>query len=192
MDLIASFSIVDAVALIVIALSMLHGYRRGLSGEVAQLVGVVVALVLGLSGYQPTAAWLAEKTRLTEQSAWAVAFVAIVLGSSLVLITVRYLLGRVMKVVFNPAVDKVGGVVSGFLRSSLCVLILFIVMTLVPHSYLNRMFGERSMIGQLTLKLMPVVHRGFEEHRDDVRRMVVGDDARPAVDEPAAAGDEEP
>ena len=46
-------SLVDLVALAVVAIGGIVGLIRGLSGELARLISTVVALLLGLRFYRP-------------------------------------------------------------------------------------------------------------------------------------------
>ena len=73
-----------------------------------------------------------------------------------------------MKVVFEEPFDKVAGSVAGFVRSALFTLIVFIAVNLTPHEYLNRLFGEESVIGTLTLKMMPMLQEELEERREAI------------------------
>lgn len=167
MDLVPEFNVVDIVASVFVLLSMLHGYKRGLSGEIAQLIGVLVGFCLGIAGYRPLAQWLADNTRVGGGVADVLAFVVILVVSTIVLILVRFVLGRVMKVVFDESVNKAGGLLAACLRAVFVTLIIFIVMNLVPHDYLNEQFGERSLIGRGTLRLLPVLQAEIEKRYDE-------------------------
>jgi uncharacterized membrane protein required for colicin V production len=151
-----TLSIVDVVSLSLISLSALRGYLRGLSGELAQLIGATAAFVLGVYLLGPLGTWCIGHTRLSPMSARAVAFVATVAGVIAVMVLIRMVLKRVMKVVFHQqAFDRFGGLAAGFARAVVVLAIVFLAMNLAPHDYLNRKFGEESVLGTLLLRAMP-------------------------------------
>jgi uncharacterized membrane protein required for colicin V production len=156
----------DIIALIVVALGTFQGFRRGLSGELAGLVSVVVAFLTGISLYGSFGTWLADNTRLNEDPAQAVAFVSTVLIAGIVLVLLRLVLRLVMKVVVEKKVDKVGGCIAGFVRSLVLVFTVFLMMNLWPHDYLNRHFGEKSLVGKVVVRCTPVLRERMEEMRD--------------------------
>jgi uncharacterized membrane protein required for colicin V production len=161
-------NVVDLIAVLFIIFSIYHGSRRGLSGEIAQLVSVVVAFVVGMLGHRPVADWIDLNTRIHGSAAAALSFVTIVVIAGIVMICLRSLLRKIMKVVFEEPFDKVAGSVAGFVRSALFTLIVFIAVNLTPHEYLNRLFGEESVIGTLTLKMMPMLQEELEERREAI------------------------
>lgn len=141
------FSIVDILAILLIALGTLHGYLRGLSGELAQFLSVIAAFVFGLWFHHPLALWMLENTRLSERPSQTLAFLATVLAAMIVMLCLRFVVKRVMRVIVEERFDKIGGCISGFIRSSVIVIILFVVLNMWPHEYLNRKFGDESFIG---------------------------------------------
>jgi uncharacterized membrane protein required for colicin V production len=155
-------NVLDIIALILVALGTFQGFRRGLSGELAGLVSVVIAFLIGITFYVPFGVWFAEHTRLDEESARVVAFVVTVLVAGALLVLLRLVLSLVMKVVVEKKVDKVGGCIAGFVRSLVLVLTVFLIMNLCPHEYLNMHFGEKSLVGRLVVKCTPVLREKVE------------------------------
>jgi uncharacterized membrane protein required for colicin V production len=143
---------VDIVALMIICVNLIIGLSRGLSGELAGLVGTAAAFGLGIFFQTPFSSWLQDHTRLQGRSAQAVAFISTAIAVIIIAILLRLILRKIMKITFEPTVDKVGGLISGFIRSSILVLIIFVAVNMCPHEYLNRKFGEESMIGRLVIE----------------------------------------
>ena len=159
LDNLPNFNIIDIVAIVLIVLWGARGYRRGLSGELASVVSVITALVLGLFLYQPVGDWTAANTRLTGDLAQALAFGITVVLVILTAILFRTLARKVVSIVFAESIDKSLGLLAGFVRGCVIVTILFLIMNLWPHEYLNRKFGEESVIGKLVLKAVPSVRK---------------------------------
>lgn len=159
-------NVFDIAALVIIAFGTIQGLRRGLSGELARLVSVVVALVLSLYFYHPFGVWCTEHTRLTVQAAHVLAFVTMVAGAMAATVLLRFLLKKIMKIVIEKKVDKAGGCVAGFISTSVFVLIIFLMMNMLPDDhYLNQKFGEESVIGSIVVHCMPLLHEAVENKK---------------------------
>lgn len=145
----------DAAAMVVVALGTVRGYFRRLSGEMASLLSMIVALLVGLRCYHPFGAWLLDHSRLAPQPARAVAFAGVALGCAVVMLALRIALKRVIRLAIEERADRIGGLVAGFVRSSVLVLIVFVVMNMWPQDYLNRVFGRESLLGTVLLRAAP-------------------------------------
>jgi len=144
-------------------MGVLLGFRRRLSGELAHLISLIVAFVVGLLAYRPLGYWLLENSRLGSRAAHAAAFVATIVLASLAMVLVRTLIKRIVSVVIEEESDKMAGAVAGLVKSILIVLIIFLFMNMIPHEYINRIFGEESAIGRVVLKFMPRIEGKLEE-----------------------------
>ncbi len=162
-DTLPPLAIVDIVALCVVAIGGIQGYLRGLSGELARLIGTIFAFVSGVMLHGPVGEWILANTRLTGQIAHAVAFIATVVLAILILIALRLIVKRLMKIVFAEGFDKTMGILAGLLRMSIAVCIVFLIMNLVPSPYLNRHFGESSMIGSIVIRYVPTIQETLQE-----------------------------
>jgi uncharacterized membrane protein required for colicin V production len=156
-------SVIDIIAVLIICLSTLRGFFRGLSGELAQLISLVLALVVGVYTYRPFGAWILSNTHLSNRAAHTVAFVVAVTSVILAAVLLSFVFRRIMKVVFEPTVDKPGGGLAGFISGTLAVILIFMILNLWPHAYLNRKCGEESVIGRVVVKFMPVAREKVDE-----------------------------
>ena len=155
---------VDILAFVVIAIGVWQGYRRRLSGELAGLISSAIALLAGVLLCRPLGDSLLANTRLGPEASRTVGFVLAVAVASLLMVLIRYVLKGVMQVVVEETTDKIVGCIAGAVRMTVIVLIGFVIMNLLPHEYLNRLFGEESLIGRGVLKSMPVVRERIESH----------------------------
>ena len=140
-------NLIDIIALALIVLGSIHGFIRGLSGELSHFISVLGAFIFGMWCREPLGAWLLQNTRLNEQPAEAVAFISTILAALVILLCLRYFLRKIMKVVIEEKFDRIGGAIAGFLRSVIIIIIIFIFMNLIQHEYLNQKFGDESIIG---------------------------------------------
>jgi uncharacterized membrane protein required for colicin V production len=164
------FNSVDIIALFIILIGAVQGFFRGLSGEIARLAGTILAFVAGVLLREPVGRWIVDNTKLEEQAAHAAAFITTVLLALTVLILLRIIVKRIVKIVFAEAFDKGAGVVAGMLRASIIVLIIFIGMNMIPHEYLNRLFGEESAIGRVVVKYVPAIKEKLENRNSAIHK----------------------
>lgn len=159
-----SLNVVDIAALVLVVLGALQGLRRGLSGELARLAGMIAAYLAGLWLHEPVAAWCMARTRLEYGPARALAFALTVLGALALLMLVHAILGRAMKLVIAEGLDRIGGMAAGAARAGIVVLVIFLVVNLLtPDSYLGRLFGEASAIGRRVQAHGPMVRERLRE-----------------------------
>ena len=164
-------NIIDYLAIGIVLLGILQGYHRRFSGELAHLISVVVAFVFGLLFYRPFGIWLIDHTRLTGQTANVVAFITTMLASMIIMTIIRLTLRRIMRVVIEEEVDKTLGAISGFLRVSVFVFAVFLIMNMWPNDYLNRIFGEESFIGRVIVKITPSFYEALEKQQERLEKL---------------------
>jgi len=155
--------IVDVAAAALVALAALRGSFRGLSRELAGLVSVVSATVLGILFYRPTGAWLVNHSRLADRPACAAAFAAIAVGVWVLAWLLGWLLRRVFRVVAEERAERIGGGLAGALSGICLVVVVLVAANLVPHPELNRRFGEESICGNLLRRTVPYLHDLVED-----------------------------
>lgn len=184
-------NLVDLAAVVLVILAALRGMLRGLSGELAALVGAGAGLLLGLMAYAPCADWLVKQAHMSERAALTASFGVIVIGAIMLFLVVRWAMGKVMHVVVEPGPDRACGIVAGLLHGLVLVVIVFVLLNLAPNAELNRLFGSESFVGTLVHRAAPDL-RGLAEGggaaASDVLTDVedVVDAAREKIDESVA------
>ena len=160
---------VDIVALVVIALGTLNGLRRGLSGEIAGTVSAVVALLLGLLCYGPCGDWLSDHTAVSEGVDKALAFAATIIVALVVMLLLRLMVKETVTVaVSSKKVDLIGGLLAGFVKTTIFVAVVLLCVNMWPNPYLNRVFGDESVIGRITVAAMPELREQAESASEAV------------------------
>ncbi len=155
MEQIRSFNIVDIIALIIILLGSIRGLIRGLSAEIAGFISTITALCMGLYFFRPFGSWFLENTRLTKWSAHAVAFVVTIIAAIIAMALLRSAMKYIIKIVVNPKADRLGGLIAGFISSSIIIIIIFMTVNMLNDKYWNRIFKEKSFIGSMVGNCIP-------------------------------------
>jgi hypothetical protein len=152
----------DLAAAVFIIACLLIGLKRGLSGELARLASTAAALAAAWVFHARAAVWLETYSRLGAEAARVTAFTAIFVAAAAAGILLRVLLGGVAKVVFAPRLERIGGAVAGLVKGVAWTVALLVILNLVPHPYLNRLFGEECAVGRLVRGAMPALRAALE------------------------------
>lgn len=156
----------DIFALIIIAIGMIRGFVRGLSGELGHLLGVVAAFLSSILLYDKAALWMAEHMRLGEKEAGALSFVATFILAWLVVLIVSRIVRYIVRSSLQEKTDRIWGALLGIIKSIIIVLAIFIALNLWPNDYINRVFGRESVIGYFVVRVMPQVRTEIESTID--------------------------
>lgn len=157
------WSLVDTIAVVLVLFGTAIGLRRRLSGELAHVISMIVAVAVGFSVRRPLGEWLLENSRLSPAAAQVLALIGLIVLAALAMAAVRIVLRKAMRVVFEEHVDIIGGAVAGFVRAALFIAVVFLVMNMIPHEGLNRIFGETSFWGRIVNRYTPVLEEKIEE-----------------------------
>ncbi len=162
MDILSTIGVADIVAVVILLFAAFHGLHRGLSGELAQVVGIVVAIAVGFVVFAPLGTCLVDRLQLTPAVARVAASVATLAVSMIAMIIVVTTLKRVLEFVIGETLDRILGFVAGVVRGAVIVVVLFLVMNIVPSEKLNHMFGEGSYIGSAVIQFLPFLRDEIE------------------------------
>ena len=117
----------DIVIMIIVALALFRGFRRGLIRDVFSIVGAVLAVAVAYQSHQEMSVYLIDLYPLELWQAQAIAFVAIIVGISLAAAVLGYIWSRAVRLTpfaildhgWGSGVFKVGLVLVVAVRSCL-------------------------------------------------------------------------
>ena len=157
------FNWVDWAFVAVLLYGAAMGAVRGLSSELATLIGMVVAAVVTRLFYEPVSFWICERWGWNEE---VTRLFAVVLLALLVLYgmrLVRIALGAMMTFSFKGLVERVGGLLAGFVRLGAIALLLLLAASFVPSANLQRAVMMESSVGRQTLPLLVAKYNELAE-----------------------------
>ncbi len=147
---------VDIVALVLLVLGALNGLRRGLSGELAGAVGVIIAFMFGLLCYGPCGDWLADRAVVSEGTARALMLAGTMAVALLVMLVLKLVFRETVTVSVNSkGANFTMGLVAALIKTAIVVIVVIMCVNLWPNAYLNRVFGEESVIGRFVVRCIP-------------------------------------
>lgn len=149
--------VIDALALAALAVGVLRGVWRRLSGELACALGLLVGLLVGLFGFRPIGTWIDMHSPMGLEGGLVTAFVGTVLATWAAMTVARMLFRGAFRLILPPPVDRALGGLAGALRTLALLVIIFLAMNLAPSARLQRVFGDESLFGTLVLRSCAVL-----------------------------------
>ena len=149
---------VDILFLVVLIFGGVVGLLRGLSHELAMLIGMIVAVAVTFLLYRPLSDWICAHVSVNEEIVRLISVVALVAAALAGMKLLRAGLGLLMTFSFKGPVERVGGVLAGILRRGAVFLVLLLAASFVPWNWLQRPVMYDSQVGQL---ILPQVRVGY-------------------------------
>jgi len=151
---------IDILFAVFVFLFAAGGLRRGLSGELASVLTLLV-LLCGLCFAYPAFNQFAAQTwvDLSPVLIQVVVLLVLFLISFALYFLIRVLLKRILKTALSDRVDKIAGCFAGLLRGALVGITLLAALSLLPSEALYAKLSEKSVIaGWVCNTLTPWAH----------------------------------
>ena len=142
---------VDWLFLAVLLYGAAMGAVRGLSHELATLIGMVAAVVVTRIFYEPVSFWICDRWGWNEELTRLLAVVALMLLTLYGMRLLRIALGSLMTFAFKGLVERLGGLVTGLVRQGVVFLVLLLAASFVPWAGLQRAVMYDSTTGRTVL-----------------------------------------
>lgn len=147
-----AFTTLDIILAGLLLVGLLRGSARGLSGELAGLIGIAVAGFAGWHLYAPLGKYLDDTTRMSALQADTVAFLIIIVGALIVLWAVSMVLKHIMEFAFKGALERFGGALIGFTRYAVILAVILLVVSQFASDERRRQITQDSLIGRHTME----------------------------------------
>ena len=148
------FNWVDWTFAAVLLYGAAMGAVRGLSSELATLIGMVVAVIVTRLFYEPVSYWICDRWGWNEGVTRLFAVVLLALLALYGMRLLRIALGALMTFSFKGLVERVGGLLAGFVRLGAIALVLLLAASFVPSAWLQRAVMLDSTVGRQALPLL--------------------------------------
>ncbi|NCA83027.1 MAG: CvpA family protein [Opitutae bacterium] len=186
-----SLNWVDWLFVAVLLYGAAMGAVRGLSHELATLIGMVVAILVTRLFYEPLSAWICARWGWNPEITRLAAVVALALASLYGLRAIRIGLGSMMTFSFKGVVERLGGLLTGAVRQGAIFLVLMLAASFAPSTGLQRAVMYDSTTGRVVLPHLMVGYNALAAKAAMIQAEVPVGVALPyAVMPPAAPVDE--
>jgi membrane protein required for colicin V production len=167
-------SILDIILLIIFVFAGFNGYRKGLIGQAAGLIGLLLGIWGAIQFSDYTASlltdWFSLKSQYISLIAFAITFVVILVGVHFLGVIAE----KLIDLAFLGIANKLLGVVFGVLKSALILSVIILLLgklndriKVIPQS-----FGEKSFIygpvKRLAPRIFPYLH--FDEIKEKFQK----------------------
>ena len=142
---------VDWLFIAVLLYGAAMGAVRGLSHELATLIGMVVSVVVTRIFYEPVSFWICDRWGWNEELTRLLAVVALMLLTLYGMRLLRIALGAMMTFAFKGLVERLGGLLTGLVRQGVVFLVLLLAASFVPWAGLQRAVMYDSATGRTVL-----------------------------------------
>jgi len=169
MDYLSQFNVIDIMVLAVVILGAVRGWVKGLSGELAGLISIGAAALIGWIGYRPFGELIWQHTRLSESAAYLWAFILLLIGGYVLMRLIRLFLKVIMEFSFKPPIEKMGGALAGIIKTTVICATFILLMGLLPNPSAHALFAEKSCFGQVAYKYLGPVYESLAERYPALR-----------------------
>ncbi len=145
---------VDWLFLAILLYGAAMGAVRGLSHELATLIGMVVAVLVTRMFYEPVSAWICEHWGWNPEITRLAAVVVLALLALFGMRMLRMALGAMMTFAFKGLVERLGGLVAGAFLQGITFLVLLLAASFIPSNWLYRSVTEQSQVGRVVLPIL--------------------------------------
>lgn len=168
----AQFNYADYLAIALVTVWTLFGFKKGMSGQIAFfLAGIAVVLSLYF-GLVPGRNWLMQRFALPHEIARIVAVVVLVTIPLVAVLLIHSVAGYVVKVTFTAWVDRLCGAAAGCFTACVFVALVFVSLNVLPERIRPAAAGQASWIGRHILGAESAVTRAIGLKMNDTRGVI--------------------
>jgi uncharacterized membrane protein required for colicin V production len=144
----ADFNFVDGIALGIILIWTVIGFRQGLTGQIAFMLTGLIVVAVAVNGFTPCQEWILKRFSLPVELARMLALALVLIVPLVTVLIVYHLMDYVLKVTFTKWMDRLGGAVFGMVSAVAFVILAFLLLNLLPANLRPPGVGSESWIGR--------------------------------------------
>lgn len=159
MEWMARVNWADIIAIIVVLRSTYVGSQRGFFGELFYIFGIFLTIIFSLHFYAIVSNFLNTYLFIPLNVSNLISFVII---TSTIYLCFRFIYGflqKIIKIEVFPAINKIGGPMVGFCRGFVTATAFFLLMLLIPVSYITESARANSLLGPFFVKTGTVLYK---------------------------------
>lgn len=152
MEWMARVNWADVLAVIIILRSTYVGSQRGFFGELFCILGIWLIIIFSIHLYVPVSNFINTYLFIALNISNLIGFLIITLALYFGFRFIHNLLQKTIKIEVFPAINKIGGSLLGFCKGFIIATLLFLIMLLIPISYITNSAKARSLFGPFFVK----------------------------------------
>lgn len=152
MEWMARVNWADVLAIIIVLRSTYVGSQRGFLGELFYILGIWLIIIFSIHFYVPISNFINKYLFISLNISNLISFLIIALALYFGFRFIYGLLQKTIKIEVFPAINKIGGSLLGFCKGFIIATLLFLIMLLIPISYITNSAKTRSLFGPFFIK----------------------------------------
>lgn len=153
-----AFGWIDVVVFLVLGFCAFRGYRRGLSGEILQVVGLLVSFILAFQFFDILAQLILHHMHISSKLANVLGYGIIFLCVYQFFFLLRLFVHKIMTVSFIAVIEKGGGLCAGILRGVCMLSIVFFLTGMFRIPQWTDHIVNNSCTGKYILYATPYIY----------------------------------
>jgi uncharacterized membrane protein required for colicin V production len=145
---ILGFNLADIIAVVVVLVGLVLGFKQGLTAQMAMFLMALSVWAAIVNGFDPCRDWFAGHFAMPLELARIAALICLVTIPLLVIALLYMVLRFVMKITFTTWVDRVGGALAGGITATGIVLLVFVLLNALPEDQRPGITGPQSWISR--------------------------------------------
>lgn len=149
---------VDLLVVILLIRSSYVGFTKGFGWELFRFIGYLSTAMAAVYFYEYTSQLLGDYFPVMHSFANLICFTGLYAGILFIFKFINLLIEKIIKIETISTVEKIGGLLLGFLRGAILISLLLISLVFTPIPYFEKSIKERSYTGQVVLKTVPFLY----------------------------------
>jgi len=167
-------SIIDILAVILVIMGMVHGFRQGVSPGFVWFCGSLIGLFCAVISYSAIGCLINRSGEVNETLLDFCSLMGSAFVFFLTLALVRYIMDRFAQLATTLILDRIAGAFAGILQTSAIIILFFIALTSIDHPAFQKAFGQDSAIGRPIVAIKNRVSDTLESNYDKAHnRMLI-------------------
>ncbi|MDX9702232.1 MAG: CvpA family protein [Candidatus Auribacterota bacterium] len=144
---------IDVMVGVILIIFAIRGYRRGLSGEILQVVGLLASLLLAYHFFGYVGDVLQKSISMPEGIASILGYVGVFVLLYTFFYVIRVIVHKIMSVSFIAVIEKGGGILAGTMRGVCALSVLFVLIGMLRQPAITQYIFKESLTGKYILPL---------------------------------------
>ncbi|MFA5146109.1 MAG: CvpA family protein [Candidatus Omnitrophota bacterium] len=159
MEILKSINWIDILVVIIVMRISYVAFSEGLSHEIFPFITALASVIFCLHYYDKIGSFLCQNfLKIPIDICNFVSFLALAVGTGYLFKLVRVILDKIIKVQWNPLIERSGGFIFGVARSFVIASLVLMTMVLLPLPYLQWSIRDKSLTGMHILRVGPEIY----------------------------------
>ncbi|MDI9420210.1 MAG: CvpA family protein [Firmicutes bacterium] len=152
---------IDLVIMVICAVAIWRGFRRGIIREVFSLFGVLLAVAVAFHRYEGLSLWLMVSYPLIEWQAQLIAFVILAVGISMIAMFLGFIWSKAVRFTPLALIDGILGATFGTVKVIVLVTAAVVILHSLNVAAVEGVLADSLVVRQVDL-LWPHLRMGLE------------------------------